>query len=880
MNRKLLRALAIAATGITASGLALTSLPANAATTQHAVAVHHSSLNEKPLSASRLAAVRDRQQQMIAHHTAAPVAKSTAKVFTVNTTEDSDLANPAGTHCIDLATGKCSLRAAVDAANNLKAPVKIVLGKHTYTLTSATALTVTNPRGTSVVGLGATKTSIKGDGSGVFSVDALSGASSGLLFVTNARVTGGTAATGGGFYLDDSNAGATLVLNGVIVSGNTATSSGSGGGLYASDYDSVYANNTRFTNNVGYYGAGMYLDWADVNFTNVTIAGNHSAAATNGYGAGIYNYYGVLRFKGGSISGNTAGDATDSGAGGALNDQYGNIALTHVHVDGNTANDEGDGGAFYLYEDLIEVNGGTMSHNRANAQYSSGGAIYVDEGSQLDLHGVTMTGNKVGGPVGEGYGGGAIYDYGYYYANQVTIDQGTTITGSNASAIYTYSEYGQVDLSVADATLSGNHNGSNNGFSGYGCGGAICAYLYEYASVNLSMTNTKVVNNSSTGNYGSGAVSVFAEYYGGASVNLRGNRFAGNVAGTNGYGGALLFYDDDEYAPISVRSQSNTFVGNRAGSSTGEGWGGAVATYYYAAFTDKGSTFSKNVALGNGAYGGAVSNESYQSSRFVGTRFIGNRAGSTGGGSGYGGALYTADEAGTAISKVTMSGNRAASYGGGLYGDSSGYSMSIDQSTISGNTAGTHGSAGYGGGVFADDAVLAVQNSTIANNTARSISGSPGQGGGIYHSGSTFGLRYSTVSGNVAKQGGGIYSYAEGGNLMSSIVSRNHASKGGAEQDCQAAGAYTKLHSLGGNVLGQGVCITGLQSSDKVSRNLHLGKLKNNGGPTKTMAISKKSPAVGRANFQVPTTDQRGKGRPGHHADAGAFELPKVKHHH
>ncbi len=40
-----------------------------------------------------------------------------------------------------------------------------------------------------------------------------------------------------------------------------------------------------------------------------------------------------------------------------------------------------------------------------------------------------------------------------------------------------------------------------------------------------------------------------------------------------------------------------------------------------------------------------------------------------------------------------------------------------------------------------------------------------------------------------------------------------------------------------------------------------------------------KSPVVGRAMFQVPSTDQRGHGRPSKHADAGAFELPK-KHKH
>ena len=48
------------------------------------------------------------------------------------------------------------------------------------------------------------------------------------------------------------------------------------------------------------------------------------------------------------------------------------------------------------------------------------------------------------------------------------------------------------------------------------------------------------------------------------------------------------------------------------------------------------------------------------------------------------------------------------------------------------------------------------------------------------------------------------------------------------------------------------------------------------------MPILVMTPAVGRATYLVPGSDQRGDKRPSNHADAGAFELPKVKkkHHH
>ena len=66
----------------------------------------------------------------------------------------------------------------------------------------------------------------------------------------------------------------------------------------------------------------------------------------------------------------------------------------------------------------------------------------------------------------------------------------------------------------------------------------------------------------------------------------------------------------------------------------------------------------------------------------------------------------------------------------------------------------------------------------------------------------------------------------------------------------------------------------------QVTRHPRLTKLRDNGGPTETMALTPRSPAIGRGTFQCPATDQRGRHRPATHCDAGAFELPKVKQHH
>lgn len=858
-------ALLLVAAGLTLAGATELAAPAvaggdrdPAAPRTHAAA---------PLGAHRLAAVRGRQHQLVADHRATPTfAKSASTTFTVNTTEDSGLADAGGTTCVDAATGKCSLRAAVQAANNRDTAVRVVLAAKTYVLTTGTHLVVDDPAGISVVGKGATKTTIQGAGSRLFYVEGTTGPP--LLFLTGLTLTGGTADRGGAIYAGYANTGSTLVFDGVVVTGNTATSGG--GGLYVDDWGTVYARSTKFTGNTASYGGGVFTYWADVNLVKTTITGNE-VVGNGASGGGLYTEYGVLRMTGGSISNNTAGTPGVPGAGGGWYDRYGNVVLTGVHIDGNTADGGGLGAGAYLDYDVVDINRGTISRNDALGAGSDGGGIYTDSGVTLGLHGVTMKADSVASPSATAVGGGAIYSYGNYYGNQIVIDSHTAITGANGSAIYADLSDGHLDLAVADSTLSGNDDESQNGIPGTGCGGAICANVHANGAFHLTMTGSKVTANSSVGAGGGGAVSVFARTKGSATVSLRGNRFEGNRTGPNGYGGALLLWSDGSGSPISAQLASNKFLGNRAGTAASHGFGGAVAVHSYSALADKGSTFSGNRAVGDGAYGGAVYNDSGQSQRFVGTTFTGNAAG---GATGYGGAVYSDNSAGDAFTRVTMAGNKAATGGGGFYGDSGAYSVSFESSTVSGNTAGTSANEGTGGGIYFGDALAVLENSTVTGNKAVSGGGKDGAGGGIWSSGSRLGVRYSTVSGNLAAVGGGIYADAYGGTLLSSIVSDNHTKAGGPEQDCLTDSSLSALHSLGGNVLGQADCVTSTQSTDKVTTKPGLGPLKANGGPTKTMALSAKSPAVGRASFLVPGTDQRGKPRPSKHADAGAFELP------
>jgi hypothetical protein len=873
-------AFAVLATATVVAGLALTSLPAPASAWTHPTAVSPGAVRPdatgKPLSRTQLLHIRARQQQMAADSHTPTFAKAGSKTFRVDTTEDSPLAHPAGTTCVDASTGKCSLRSAVVAANNLHAAVQILLGRHTYTLTAASTLAVIDSRGISILGRGAGKTTIEGDGSGIFDVGSPS--RPGALYLTSLKLRNGTATQGGAAHLEPSS-GANLTLDHVTARHNSASD---GGVIYAASDAGVYISHSTFSHNHADAGGVIDQTWADVRISDSSFTANSSAAGTIGRGGAIYNERGVVDVTGSSFSGNTVGDATHAGFGGAIFDSGSTTTLTDVHLDGNTAEGSGQGGAIFTEVDSLEINHGTISHNHASGSAGSGGGIYSSQQSQVALHGVTMAGNRAGGN-SAGHGGGAIYSYGSLFPSQLVIDGGSTITGSTNAAVYLYTLGGGLDASITDSSLAQNTDHSNNGWGGFGCGGAVCVDASFQGAVNLELQRDHLTANSSTGLLESGAVEVWASQYSPVSLVMRHTIFAKNHAHASGLGGAVGLSSDLVNSPISVRMSSNDFVGNSAGSHLQAGRGGALYEHNDVTVTDHGSTFEKNRAVGDGAYGGAVCDVGFQQSSYAHSTFTDNSAGTAHGGNGYegfGGAYYSEDsQGGNTFTQVTMAGNKAAYRGGAFYGDSDNHQTSFRSSTLSGNTAGTSSRVGEGGGIFTFGAVLTVENSTLTGNRALSVPGDPGEGGAIWQAGQRLGLRYSTVSGNAAKTGGGIYSAARGGSILSSIVSRNRTSASGSESDCAVMTRLSKPGSLGGNVLGQGSCVTGLQTGDTVSKKPHLGKLKNNGGPTRTMAISAASPAVGRAIYLVPTVDQRGQGRPAKHADAGAYERPQVKHH-
>jgi hypothetical protein len=251
----------------------------------------------------------------------------------------------------------------------------------------------------------------------------------------------------------------------------------------------------------------------------------------------------------------------------------------------------------------------------------------------------------------------------------------------------------------------------------------------------------------------------------------------------------------------------------------------------------------------------------------------GNRISSGHGSYGYGAGIYNCPSSTLTLVNTTIS-NNSALIGGAIC---NGGTLTINKSTISGNVARQH----EGGGI-ANYGTLTITNSTFSGNMARSsLLGSVAGGilnGGLFRSSGTLAINNSTLSGNVARggKGGGIFN-VKGSTvvLQNSIVANN---TGG---NCHGA-----VTSHGYNLSSDGTCDFD-RAGDLNDTDPKLGQLRNNGGPTKTLALLPGSPAIDSGNPNGCTdgkghllkTDQRGEPRPDQEdesgCDRGAYERQK-----
>jgi len=261
--------------------------------------------------------------------------------------------------------------------------------------------------------------------------------------------------------------------------------------------------------------------------------------------------------------------------------------------------------------------------------------------------------------------------------------------------------------------------------------------------------------------------------------------------------------------------------------------------------------------------------------------------------------------------------------GAGIYSD--GGSLILRGDTISGNQVTFNVSTSFsgGGGIYSNRGNTAITNSTIADNsvTGKGSGGAPPPppppplclppscigllfrhsriadhaatatasndgGGGLYSNGGSVTAASATIANNTqdfpedvvsASGNGGADIHSNGGAASSSFIDTIVAGAGGSG-NCSSPGGLSVGTSRGHNVETDTTCFA-RASTDLVGDPL-LGALQDNGGPTDTMALAARSPAIDFGdNSACPSTDQRGQSRPvnggtgrGAICDVGAFE--------
>jgi hypothetical protein len=205
-------------------------------------------------------------------------------------------------------------------------------------------------------------------------------------------------------------------------------------------------------------------------------------------------------------------------------------------------------------------------------------------------------------------------------------------------------------------------------------------------------------------------------------------------------------------------------------------------------------------------------------------------------------------------------------------------------STFAANTVdasagpGGNGGIGEGGGIFAlsNEPLVSLSDLTVAENIVRALPNGIADGGGAdigANSPGVMTLTNATISANTAEgepsASGGGDAYLGGANtkVENTLVSGGVSSAG--KENC--TGVPT---SLGHNLDSLDQC-NFHAAGDLIRTDPLLGSLQDNGGPTRTLALSAGSPAIDAGgNEGCPTTDQRGVRRPqGSACDIGAFEV-------
>lgn len=390
------------------------------------------------------------------------------------------------------------------------------------------------------------------------------------LHVKNSTFTGNTATGYGGAIATRRETGygnARIYLNvdNSTFDGNRATSAGNGGwrgggavwvsgyawadftaNTFTGNYSAHFGGAIASNNDNVYQGRVITLgvlredgtpdpDKANT-FTNNSANSWGGAISTGASGSGdnTNGIYTTVRIYGGSFAGNT----TLWGSGGALyvdsGTQRNDLGLEVVGATftGNQAKNSSSSGAVRIYGVPTSFKDCEFANN--TTEQSHGGAVWVNRTKRFDMDNVTFTGNTAGAVRNDGWGGAV-------FINEIPSSFEAAFTWNNVTfeGNTSRSHGGAVGINTnVYLTLNATNITASNNKSISQSGGAF------YLSQGRYTLTDAVFENNTAGNNG-GAIYVWNQYSGN-SLTIKGNSsFTGNTA--NNFGGAVQFESNNQY---------------------------------------------------------------------------------------------------------------------------------------------------------------------------------------------------------------------------------------------------------------------------------------------------------------------------------------------
>jgi predicted outer membrane repeat protein len=618
-----------------------------------------------------------------------------------------------------------------------------------------------------------------------------------------------------GFFISAAN----VTLDGLTISDAAFGPLQNGGGIQFIGGGTLTVNNCAITNNFANSAGGIDNIGGTVNVVNTTLSGNQ--AGGGGVAGAIWNDGGTLNVTNSTISGNIS---NTNEAGAIWNNNGGTTTLLNTTISGNQASLVGGGiwnqfGTVNVENTIIAGNTstGTTSNDVEEAFTSQGNNLIGDTdgstgfgGSDLAGTGLTPLDPKLG----------PLADYGGPTQTMALLAGSPAIDAGNNSGVPANDQRGFAR--VANGTVD--------------------IGAFEAQPVTFTVRNT---NDS-----GPGSLRQYVQ-----DNNLLGgdNTISFAIPTTDpGFNPATGQFTITLTGGEIDITQNVTLSGPGAGvlAVSGNATGRIFGTKATVNINGLNLTDGQSV----GASGGAI-NQTGGSLTLADCVLSNNHVSGNNGG-----AVESAGSSSLTIINCTFSGNSSDGNGGAI--DSPGVTLTVNGSTFDHNTT----NVGGGGALSIGTGTVNLTNCTFTANSAAS-----GFGGAINSNfAADFTVLNCTIAGNTASVGGGVINTGFGTfTLTNSIVANDSAAGGGND----VAGVIAS----GGNCLvkdtspGSGSFTPG-PGDLAAGTDPMLGPLADNGGPTKTMALLHRSPAIDAGNAPTaPLTDQRGLPRFGN-TDIGALE--------